>query len=109
MASAFPQSRGARGRAQTSMTRCRDCRAAMLWATTPRGARLPLDVEPADPNRGKRTYLVLERERDWRLAVEIADPEIAGEVLHLGMGLRTCHFDTCTHRRTAPRERADLA
>lgn len=106
MASGFPQGRSHRGRSHTAQGRCRDCGELMLWATTGYGSRIPLDIEPAATPDGRR-YLVVERERDWRLAIEIRDHGLAEEVLELGMGLRTHHFDTCPKRR--PRERADLA
>lgn len=113
MSSGYPNRSATRGHVQQGIAPCRDCREPVKWATTPRGARIPLDLDPigamALTVAGIRPYLLIERPGDWRLAVELHDPELAGEVLMGdGLSLATSHFDTCASR-PQPRERADLA
>lgn len=109
MASGRPSGRDNHGKAHTPTSRCRDCRATVLWATTPSGKRIPFDMRRIAAGGSNRPYAIVEHDGDWRLAVMLHDPELAREVEDLGDGilLAECHFDTCPSRR--PRERADLA
>lgn len=113
MSSGYPHRSATGAQIHQSVAPCRDCREPIKWATTPRGARIPLDLEPVPAmvlgTAGVRPYLLIERPGDWRLAVELHDPDLAGEALAQdGLDLATSHFDTCP-RRPQPRERADLA
>lgn len=111
MASCYPQGRDQRGRQHTPTGNCRDCSAAIVWATTPSGKRIPLDPgasSSVDVGLPARPYLLIEEADHWRLAIELRDPGVAEEVLDVRHSpLYSCHFDTCTERR--PRQRADLA
>lgn len=111
MGSGYPQGRDQRGRAHTPTGRCRDCRATVLWATTPSGKRMPFDMRRASADATPRPYAIFERADDWRLAVMLHDAELAGEIETLGDGviLAECHWDTCPERQPRMRERADLA
>jgi hypothetical protein len=65
---------------------CRSCKAAVIWAETEAGKRMPVDAEPsADGN-------VRLRERDGLapLAVVLKVAEVFGKT-----GLRTSHFKSC--------------
>lgn len=109
MASGYPQGRDKRNRAHTPTSKCRDCPATVLWATTPSGKRMPFDLRVADPDADARVYLLVEHPGDWRLAVMLHDAELAGEIREQELApLAVCHWDTCPNRER-PRERADLA
>jgi hypothetical protein len=101
--------RDRRGRHRPADTPCRDCKAPMAWATASGGYRIALDVRRIDVERPP--YLLLEEDGgDWRLAVRLADADLALEAQELGLDVRTSHFDTCPARleRMRPRERKDL-
>lgn len=108
MASGYPQGRDQRGKVHAPSSRCRDCGATVLWATSPSGKRIPFDMRVVDPRASSRLYALWERPNDWRLAVMIRDEDLAVELAGFdGVPLVECHFDTCPERQ--PRERADLA
>lgn len=58
-------------------SKCKDCGAAIIWATNPRGKSIPLDATP------KTCYRV-----EGPPGLYTATPTM----------MRSCHFDTCPSR-----------
>lgn len=68
---------------EADLRRCRSCEAAIVWALTAEGRRMPVDAEPTPEGR-----LKLRRREDGQLGVEVVEPR--------GFGRRyRSHFATC--------------
>ena len=79
------------------MSACRTCSAAIIWARTARGKRIPLDAEPyvGDDDRG----LFVLREGDHRGGpLALAAWGLEGTEPHYRSHFATCP-DAATHRR----------
>lgn len=71
------------------VARCGKCKQEIIWATTPRGRKMPLDPQP-DPDRG---LVQLNEAHDQVIRVW---PEWRAAALRGGgMTLFNAHFDTC--------------
>lgn len=77
---------------------CKSCRAPILWAHTPAGARMPLDAEPVKDGNIQLGFVGGEE-----MAIVLTNPaDIAGCQVD-GIPLYVSHFATCpnaaAHRR----------
>lgn len=83
------------------VSRCRSCRAEILWARTERGKKMPLDAQPvADATTETRGLFVL-RELDHKDApLALAAWGLEGTEPHYRSHFATCEF-AAQHRRTA--------
>lgn len=94
------------------VAKCRKCRRAVLWVTTPAGKRMPLDLEPADPREADVAVWAPGRGLP-KLAVIITaggEDNLRQDLSRL-LGLRTRHWKsspTCAPDFVPRRQRADI-
>lgn len=77
-------------------TECRSCGQLVVWATTRRGKRMPLDVQPDAAGKFKML-----RHGDDLFAIHIRDSGPMAKRLPQDATTHTAHFETC------PRSRVD--
>lgn len=69
------------------MARCNSCGAKIIWAVTPKGARIPVDAIPTEDGN-----LVLEEHRGQLVACVVGqEPGLFASPRHKS------HFATCPH------------
>lgn len=83
----------------TMMTRCRACRAPILWAETRAGKRMPLDPRPTDQGNILLVDTALDADLyDCKIgqAVVLSEPAaLAERSTRPDVSLYTSHFATC--------------
>jgi hypothetical protein len=77
---------------------CRSCGAAVIWAHTERGKRMPIDAEPVGHVGGGNIQL-MHREGLPPLAVYLGQDTIAHLEGFQMERLHTSHFATCPHAK----------
>lgn len=65
---------------QPSVTRCRSCGAAIVWATTSKGKPMPLNVEGAAPVKAEGRVVAVKSATGYHVVQATS---------------YTCHFATC--------------
>lgn len=81
------------------MTRCRSCKAPILWARTERGKNMPLDAEPYVGPEPGGLFVLREPDEPKPLAVAVPPGAFPDEPHYRS------HFATCPHAADHRRSR----
>lgn len=84
------------GQPEPKTARCRTCSAAILWARTERGKKMPLDAAPVCDAVAQTRALFVLRETDRSMPLALAAWGLEGTEPHY-----RCHFDTCAGEQAA--------
>lgn len=76
------------------VSKCRSCKAAIIWAITEKGVRIPLDAEPN--LKGNMTFDSVTVERDGHMVEENRSRAIS-PLLEPGVTRYMPHHATCPH------------
>lgn len=79
----------------TGITRCRSCKAPIVWAQTWRGNRMPVDAVPVQADEGGNLYF----------EAGVVRHVLPGIVLDPAIDLFTSHFATCPNADEWRKER----